>query len=112
MRRTNVILLAACVCPLPGCVFGDIRDQLVQVNANMERLDDRVVGLEETVIELNQERLAALDRLESIEVSLADIDDHLASLRRTISNIDSTIPFLEIADEEEPAPEPAEGDGS
>jgi len=50
--------------------------------------------------------------LDSIAVTLTALDKHLASLRRTLSNIDSTIPFLKLADDEEVEDTPEAGAGA
>jgi len=40
-------------------------------------------------------------RLETLRSDLDEVSEHLASLRKTINNIDSTIPFLKISGDEE-----------
>lgn len=116
MRLLRLAAIVPCAGVLPGCVFGDIRDQLADTNARLDRVQAGLVEIERTNSELEglRERLTALDRLESIdgslqgidehlvtvEGSLRDIDAHLASLRDTIHRIDEAIPFVEISGRE------------
>lgn len=149
MRRyahfaTSCVLLAM-VLPTTGCVFSDIRDQLVEINAttartsatlantseSLAKANDTLVHLQEQmeqVYRTNQllldlqvglgtdgmtaspdgtapARKSIMDTLGSIDASLGKLDLHLASLRRTLENIDSTIPFIGFADpaKDEPA---------
>ncbi|MEZ6234583.1 MAG: hypothetical protein R3B68_10375 [Phycisphaerales bacterium] len=113
---------------MPGCIVQDIHDRLEETslemadaNRNLEAvsaqlattqamLDVRLAQIDVTNERL-RETLGRLERLESIEASLHALDLHLASLRRTLSNIDSAIPFLGIVDsatDEETAEEAAE----
>jgi prefoldin subunit 5 len=96
---------------LPGCIVGDIRDQMVAANENMlkthELIEDANTRLDSIEQELEEVRRAndnleevrtLLAQLESINTSMGHLDSHLASLRNTIENIDSTIPFLSFSD--------------
>ncbi|MBL8747264.1 MAG: hypothetical protein JNK58_13025 [Phycisphaerae bacterium] len=99
-----------------GCVFREIRDEIRTSNAQLrgvegeltstnaaigrtnEVLKDVETGLgrlDATNVSLSdmQERLSLL---RSIEESLRRMDVHLASLRKTISQIDSMIPFVDL----------------
>ncbi len=121
MRLLRLAVLLTCAGMMPGCVFSDIRDQLTETNARLERVEVGLARIERTNAELEKvrERLAALDRLESIdgslqgidghlvtvEASLRDIDAHLASLRDTIHRIDQAIPFVKIEGKEPEQPE-------
>lgn len=113
MRVLRLALVLTCAGMMPGCVFRDIRDQLADTNARLDRVQAGLGEIERTNSELEglRYRLTALDRLESIDValqgidrrlvtveaSLRDIDAHLASLRDTIRRIDEAIPFVEIS---------------
>ena len=115
---------------LPGCIVQDIHDRMeetslamAEANRNLETVSEqlaeanRVLDSRLAQIELTNEHLNAtrerLQILESIDGSLKALDLHLASLRRTLDNIDSTIPFLNLADpaEDEPAADPAADPG-
>lgn len=96
-----------------GCVVIEIRDELVAVNQNLDTVGSRLDAIETQLAEIEPQLeplpyLERLDSLESITTSLDDIDQHLASLRKTISSIDSAVPFLKFSDPEpEPEEEPA-----
>lgn len=135
-RLAALLALTAPATGLTGCVFDDIHEELVTINQNMEEtqvilrgasdtLDtvqtqlDQVQRTNDLLVQLQAglgtEDLAAtraenshsiIGTMERIDESLAKMDQHLASLRKTISNIDSTIPFLGLGggdDEEEEA---------
>jgi hypothetical protein len=58
---------------LPGCIVGEIRDELVRVNAGLDRVDSRLVEVDE--------RLAAIDaNLAAIDQQLDGISPQLAPL--------------------------------
>jgi prefoldin subunit 5 len=119
-NTTRVLSLLACLPMLGGCIVQDIHDELVGVNARLERVEETLGKIDTTNRQLAtlEARLNTLDRLESIDASLKSIDaelvaingeldpikgslvnldEHLTSLRKTISNIDSTIPFLKLS---------------
>ncbi|MFI4853877.1 MAG: hypothetical protein ACIAQF_02725 [Phycisphaerales bacterium JB065] len=125
MNRASGIglLLAGSAC-MPGCIVWDIKDELVGANEQLLAIDGSFQLVEETNQKLTalEQRLVVLDsindNLTSIDAKLAAIDEklgpvgerlatidaelekvgvHLASLRKTINNIDSTIPFLSIS---------------
>lgn len=118
-RSPIPLLCLAAFLLLPGCIVQDIHDRMeetslamTQANANLVRvtqeletanrvLDSRLAQIDLTNqhLQATQDRLAIL---ESIDASLKALDVHLASLRRTLDNIDSTVPFLDLAD---PPPE-------
>jgi len=112
-RMAVLCTLAALAPALPGCIVRDIRDEMRLINERMYSIDRQLDQLAETNQAINsavqevksvdesirgvQERLAILD---SIDASLKNLDVHLASLRKTINNIDATIPFLSISGDE------------
>lgn len=136
-RLAALLALSAAATGLPGCVFDDIHEELVIINQNMEetqvilrgasdtldtvqtqldqvqRTNDLLVqlqaglGTEDLAQTQTENRLSIIGTMERIDESLAKMDQHLASLRKTISNIDSTIPFLGLGggddDEDEEA---------
>lgn len=123
-------LLAAAVLFLPGCIVGEIRDelknankQLTDVQTTLAKLDNTNEQLAATNAELTrtaeliasvQQGLGRIDTtnsslgdvqqrlalLQSINVSLGRLDTHLASLRKTIGRIDSAIPFIDLGSDE------------
>lgn len=104
-RLLMIASLAPLVGALPGCIIWDIHEDLKTTNEMVASVDSRLDQVEVTNehLSLMQERLEVL---ESIDASLKKLDVHLASLRTTINNIDSTIPFLSISgdsDDEEVA---------
>ena len=126
----------------PGCIVSEIRDELVTINANMkvtqdilldasatlhvvqgqldqvQRTNDLLVqlqaglGTEEIASTKTQNRTSIISTMEGIDVSLAKMDEHLSALRKTIANIDNTIPFLKFAadDEDEEGGDGTEGE--
>ncbi|MCA9310067.1 MAG: hypothetical protein KDA21_02615 [Phycisphaerales bacterium] len=136
LRRVVVLAAASlALSTLPGCIVWEIRDQITEANgaidqanqaiaqsnagiehanATLDRLDEQLAALRETNLLLQGLR-EDLKVLGPIDSSLKRLDGHLASLRKTIDNIDSTIPFLKIGGDplEEDTPEdavPGEGD--
>lgn len=116
-RTITISLLAFTFSALPGCIVADIHDELKGVNARLERVEETLDKIDTTneQLALLQARLDTLDHLESIDAeldpikgSLENLDAHLASLRKTISSIDSTIPFLKFSDDDEAEPGPGE----
>lgn len=116
----------------PGCVVQDIHNELVAINANMKvtqdilldasatlhdvqaqldqvrRTNDLLVdlqaglGTEQVAGTRSENRASIIGTMESIDRSLGTMDTHLSALRKTIANIDNTIPFLKFsADAEE-----------
>ncbi len=107
-------LLGAASLLLPGCIVGEIRDNLVLANESLARVEVQLHEVNETnahLVELQDSlrQLATIDlslqnvdgELDGIAESLKRLDDHLVSLRKTLRSIDSTIPFLKISDDEE-----------
>ncbi len=106
--------LCAALITLPGCIVGEIRDNLVLANESLARVEVQLQEVNETnahlvELQVTLEKLATIDtsltnvdnELDGIAESLKRLDDHMVSLRRTLQSIDSTIPFLQIADDEE-----------
>jgi prefoldin subunit 5 len=125
-RLAFVTALLTAGLALTGCVFDDIHSEMQSANANLEPLDERIargndvlvrleaelqqVSRANDLLETGNERLESLEQrlavmesvqqsLVSIDTTLKHLDAHLASLRKTIDNIDSTIPFLKFSDD-------------
>lgn len=81
-------------------------DRLSEVETGLERLDATNASLDTANSALGtvHERLALL---RSIDASLERLDGHLASLRRTITKLDSAIPFFDFGDSAPVEPPPA-----
>jgi hypothetical protein len=132
-RLTALAVVALNVLPMHGCVVWEIRDEMIKANATLAtadqslrqtiellegvRADLRALETTNRQLVLVGERLTSADErlqlLTPIDASLKALDAHLASLRTTLENIDSTIPFLSFADEEGAASQPeTQPDGS
>lgn len=134
--RPAVLLLAISIVMLPGCIVGEIRDelklanqQLTTVQESLGKLDTTNQSLAATNNELDQtnklinsvqgglgridktnDSLSTLEQqlilLNSIEKSLTRLDNHLAGLRGTINKLDGVIPFLDLGAGDIPPPVP------
>jgi uncharacterized protein YoxC len=104
------VAIAACCLPLGGCIFNDIHEEIVRTNERLDTLEQQLDLVREanTLLATGNDELDAvqtelgtvqqqLSTLESIDTSLKRLDEHLAALRATINNIDSSIPFLKIS---------------
>ena len=110
-----------------GCVFDKIEKQLVAINDNMEVTQGILLDANSTLHEVQQQlnevqrtndllvqlqaglgteglaataaenRMSIIGTMEAISTSLGRMDEHMTALRKTISNIDSTIPFLKFS---------------
>jgi hypothetical protein len=84
--------------------LGDIKQELQQVKRTNDLLIELQAGLgAEGPNGRTKNRETIIGTMEAIAVALASMDLHLSSLRRTLENIDSTIPFLRFADSSEDA---------
>lgn len=120
MRRTPTLCLAALACLLnSGCVFRDIDNRIAATGASIDHTNAELASLKAEVArvaDVLDTRLATLDQtnqhlasmrqdtatLQAIHATLKAIEQHLASYRRTIENVDDAIPLLpDVAD---PAP--------
>lgn len=94
-----VSLLAA-----PGCVVWDIKDQITESNANLTSIEKRLDSIDENLEVVNGNLDTMGTSLQSMGAQLVNLqaqldatNEHLASLRKTINNIDKTIPFMSIS---------------
>jgi prefoldin subunit 5 len=124
-----------------GCVFDKIHEELVAINGNMEETQgilreanatlDEVhqqlnevqktnellvqlqagLGTEEAADTREENRMSIIGTMESIDRSLGKMDQHMTALRKTISNIDSTIPFLKLSSDDDVKEAEAPGEG-
>jgi len=121
-RVTAVFFVTAALAAMPGCIVQDTAHNLNMINEHMVDLSFQLDSINEELISLRKlqqtnESLEALQTrleiLDSINATLSALDAHLASLRKTLKNIDETIPFLKIADDSEIAePGQANRDGA
>jgi predicted nuclease with TOPRIM domain len=102
---------------LPGCILDEMHDEMVTGTDTLEEIEPRLETIETELAELRHanEHLSALrarlELMESINENLEELAEHLASLRATIENVNSVIPFMDIAgDPEDIEPSDAEGD--
>lgn len=123
--RYHFLLLAALPF-LSGCVFSDIRDQVVVANtgltkvdtqlgetnkrltevetglARLDRTNDLIGNVESGLgrIDRTNDSLGLLERqlntLDSMNKSMVRLDQHLAGLRKSLNSIDSLLPFMDI----------------
>lgn len=137
MKRIILTVGIATLSLLPGCIVQEIRDELKGVNSNLATVQESLDKLDETnerILKTNESlsrtntlidgvekglgridntntSLGSVDQrlslLASIDKSLNRLDSHLASLRGTISKLDSAIPFLDLGGGEVPAEAPA-----
>ena len=118
MKHTMIVLLSLCFLLPSGCIVQDIHDQIANSNTELATINRTIEQLERTNTLLTsiEGNLSSIDtKLESIDRNLGSVDErmstlqvvldavseHLASLRRTINNIDSTIPFLRLSGDSE-----------
>ncbi len=107
---------------LPGCVVWDIRNELRQTNAHVaavqEKLgatNDKLSGVDDRLTGTNHSLTAVeeqLNLLRSMNQSMGRLDEHLASLRKTIGAIDSMIPFMDLGGGPLPEEPVASADGT
>jgi len=102
---------------LPGCIVQDIHDQIALSNEKLQQIDESFEKVERAnaalaKLDVQLERLKTLDTIDTnldlmnaqigtLQADLSAVSEHLASLRQTINNIDSTIPFLKFSGDEE-----------
>ncbi len=105
-----MVVLGVCSLAAGGCVFDNIHEELTIVNgrlATVEQQLDEVKATNAGLLETNEQLVQLQDKLktlDSIDASLKGLDGHLASLRKTLDNIDSTIPFLSFSSDSEVPP--------
>ena len=80
------------VCALPGCIVGDIHDEMVRSNDQLLRSNDQLVTLNET-----------LRKLEAIDAKLQMVDDRLAAVDKSLERVDTSLDRVDtsIADGED-----------
>ena len=110
-RRTLLLFTLLCANLQSGCVVREIRDEMVVSNQSISDTNELLRGIREDIDKTNaildslgqrlDRNMQQLEKLNTIDVSLTAIDAHLASLRKTLENIDSTIPLLSFADSSE-----------
>lgn len=72
---------------------------LTVVNGHLTETILRLDGTNGQIASLQDNHLTSMNtRLDPLGKSLVEVDTHLGSLRRTLENIDSMIPFLTVAD--------------
>lgn len=98
-----------------GCVVWDIKDGIEASNTNLERIQTQLETIDRDIARVNQNldqletrldpmgaTLASMDtQLKDLQTRLDATNGHLESLRKTINNIDSTIPFLNFSGDDE-----------
>ncbi|MCC6677549.1 MAG: hypothetical protein IT436_10430 [Phycisphaerales bacterium] len=122
------IAVGVALLSLPGCIVGEIRDELKSANSQLGDVQQSLGKLDQTneqiartneelirtskLIDEVQQGLGRIDTtnsslnqvdqqlaiLNSINTSLNHLDAHLASLRKTISSLDDSIPFFSFGD--------------
>lgn len=113
MRNRTPLLLFVTVLALPGCIVQDIHDQIALSNEKLQQIDESFAKVQRAneLLEDLDKKLATLDSINAnlttvdstlgtVEADLKAVSESLASLRATINNIDSTIPFLKFSGDE------------
>ena len=118
LRRSYLatFLLSATSLLLPGCIVGEMRDDLKSTRVGVESLSDLVPQLKESNAalltanaQLGQanarletantkliESVQLLQTLSAMKGSLQEVNESLASLRKMMENIDRVIPLINI----------------
>ena len=101
-------LLAACCAIMPGCIAWEIRDEMRTANYRISSLQTELEELQRTNqrLELVRTQLLILER---IQISLANLDEHLAAVRVVISSMSSMMSLFDFSEEE---PTGLEGDAA
>lgn len=130
--RILALSAVAVMLTLPGCIVGEIRDEMRNANTQLAQVQVALAKLDQTNeqiatthqeltrtallisqvhdgltrIDTTNSSLSQVDQrlalLNSINTSLNHLDTHLASLRKTISRLDGVIPFLDLGGGDEP----------
>lgn len=115
-RYLATFLLTSTTFLLPGCIVGEMRDDLKSTRVGVESLSDLVPQLKESnaallkanaqLVEANArleisnakltESVRLLQTLDPMKASLRDVNESLASLRKMMENIDRAIPLINI----------------
>lgn len=106
-RLIAAAMLTLCSALMPGCVAYEIRDELRTTNFRLSSLETQLEELQRTNQRLELVR-TQLQILESIRVSLANLDEHLSAVRVVISSMSSMMAMFDFSPDE-PA-QPGEGD--
>lgn len=115
--KTTTLFILLVLFMMPGCIVQDIHDQIALSNEKLQQIDESFEKVERAntalaKLDIQMERLQTLDsidgnlvlmneRIDTLQKDLNAVSEHLASLRKTINNIDNTIPFLKISGDEE-----------
>lgn len=137
-RLLTMTCLTGLALAAPGCIFDKMHEEMVRTNNYLDESRSDFGRLQELrkleELEKLNDRVAVLqERLDGIDDKLGKLDVHLTSLRKTINNIDTSIPLLgslsgDSEEEKEalesaktppkqepekaaPSPEPDEGEG-
>ncbi len=115
-RFLAILLTLAATSLLPGCIVGEMRDDLKSTRVGVQNLSDLVPQLKESnaaLLKANAqleqansrlevsnakltESVKLLQALEPMKTSLREVNESLASLRKMMENIDRAIPFINI----------------
>jgi len=79
--------------------LAEANQDLTVVNGHLATTIQKLEGTNGQIATLQSKHLTNLDtRLDPLGKSLSDVEVHLGSLRKTLDNIDSMIPFINLAD--------------
>ncbi len=101
MRLAVTILLVA-LPALSGCVAYEIRDELRTTNFRLSQVETQLEELQRTNQRLEVVR-QQLRILEHIQISLANLDEHLSSVRVIISSMNSMMSLFDFSSKEDEA---------
>lgn len=100
-RRWAAALLTICGCAtfLPGCIAWEIRDELRTANYRISSLQTELEELQRTNqrLEVVRQQLLILER---IQISLSNLDEHLAAVRVVISSMSSMMSLFDFSEDE------------
>lgn len=87
----------------------EVKSTVDTANAGLDRADERLTQSNKTLANVdadldrldrtNESLVATNETLVTMKGSIARVDEHLGSLRRTISRLDNAIPFFDFGDE-------------
>ncbi len=86
---------------MPGCVVWDIEEGIATSNQNLEQIEGELSTINANLDTVNARMSSMDEQLMSLQAQIDATNAHLESLRKTINNIDNTIPFLKLSGDDE-----------
>ncbi len=101
MRTILLTILAACLLPLGGCVFWDIRDGVTKANARLDTVDAQLAATNTGLEGTNSKLEGTNAKLEEVYTQLKQVDVSLARLdatNRSLTNVEDRLMLLRSLD--------------